>query len=327
MVQLSIIIPVYNTEKYVRRCIDSCMSQTLNDNEYEIVVVNDGSSDKSIELLTKHYGNKANVIIISQENKGLSGARNTGLKNAKGDYIWFVDSDDWIEVNCLKKITHLCKENELDILQFCAANIINETPQRRFYRRNTGEIVEGKECLKKRFPFCAPFSIYKRDFLINNNLWFYEGIYHEDNEFTPRVYYCAKRVGAIDDVLYYVYQNPNSITRTVNPKKSTDCIVVMNSLDDFSKNVDEVSKTSFSNIITSVMNVALHDTLCLQKKDKKIFIALLKKNAHLFRHLKQSSSWVYRIEGFLLTIFRNNPISIYKLLNAFDYRREKKQEV
>ena len=324
---ISIVIPVYNTELFLKKCVESCVNQDLEDNNYEIIIVNDGSTDNSLDVVTELARLNSRITIVDQENKGLSGARNSGLRSAKGDYIWFVDSDDWIEVNCLKKITNLCKENELDILQFCAANIMNETPIRRFYRRNTGEIVEGKECLKNRFPFCAPFSIYKREFLINNNLWFYEGIYHEDNEFTPRVYYYAKKVGAIDDVLYYVYQNPNSITRTVNPKKSKDCVVVMNSLDDFSKNVDEESKMSFSNIITSVMNVALHDTLGLSNKDKKDFIALLKDNTHLFRHLRKSSSWVYRIEGFLLTIFKNHPISIYKLLNALDYRKEKKQEV
>lgn len=320
---------MYKVEHFIVRCLESCLNQSpfVLGNDYEILCIDDGSPDKSRYIAEEFLKGRNGIMFINQNNKGLSGARNTGLSNAKGKYIWFVDSDDWIKNNCLKHVLDICEENNLDILQFCAANIFNDTPVRRFHRHNIGGIVEGKECLKNRFPFCAPFSIYKREFLINNNLWFYEGIYHEDNEFTPRVYYSAKKVGAIDDVLYYVYQNPNSITRTVNPKKSTDCIVVMNSLDDFSKNVDEESKTSFSNIITSVMNVALHDTLGLQKKDKKDFIALLKKNAHLFRHLKQSSSWVYRIEGFLLTIFRNNPISIYKLLNAFDYRREKKQEV
>lgn len=327
--KLSIVIPMYNVEKYICRCIDSCLQQAQVQLgiDYEIVCVNDGSKDSS-EVMARKYEKKNNgIFVISQKNMGLSGARNTGLKKAKGDFVWFVDSDDWIEVDCLNKVIDLCQVHNLDILQFCAANIIDDKPVRRFHRRNTGTIMTGKECLKYRFPHCAPFSIYKRAFLQENKLSFYEGIFHEDNEFTPRTYYMAQRVMAIDDILYYVYQNPNSITRTINPKKSKDSILVMKSLHAFSKDFKGEERKSFDDIITSIMNVALHDTLGLSKQDQCEFASMMKNNRDLINHLSGASSWVYHIESMLLKLFSNHPIEVYKFLNLLDRRSVKSQEV
>lgn len=320
---------MYNVEKFIGRCLDSCISQESVSlgSDYEIVCVDDGSPDNSKSKAEEYGAQHKGIVIVSQQNKGLSGARNTGLNNANGDYVWFVDSDDWIEENCLSRVIELCESHNLDILQFCAANIINNTPVRRFYRRNVGKVINGKECIQNKFSFCVPFSIYRREFLLDNNIRFYEGIYHEDNEFTPRVIYKAKRVEAIDNVLYYVYQNPNSITRTVNPKKAMDCFIVMNSLNEFLDQVDSECKQSFSNIITSIMNVALHDALCLKGNNKKEFAKVMKQNKHLFKHLKNSNSWAYKIEALLLKTFSSNPIEVYKILNYFDHREVKKHEV
>lgn len=327
MIYLSIVVPVYNVEQYVEKCLTSLLEQNLSQDNYEILVINDGSKDNSLSIVESVASNYKNIRVFTQENRGLSGARNTGLQHARGNYVWFVDSDDWIEANCLEKVVNLCKDHNLDILQFCAANIIDEIPVRRFHRRNTGMIMTGKECIKYRFPHCAPFSIYKRAFLHENNLSFYEGIFHEDNEFTPRTYYVAQRVEAIDDILYYVYQNPNSITRTINPKKSKDSIVVMKSLDAFSKDFKGDERKSFDDIITSIMNVALHDTLGLKKQDQHDFTQILKDNRELINHLSGASSWVYQVEAVLLKLFPNHPIEVYKFLNLFDRRSVKSQEV
>lgn len=295
--------------------------------DYEIICVNDGSKDSSEEKAREYEQKYNGLFVFSQENRGLSGARNTGLQKAKGDYVWFVDSDDWIETNCLEKVISLCQVHNLDILQFCAANIVNDEPVRRFHRRNIGMLMTGKDCLKYRFPHCAPFSIYKRSFLQENDLSFFEGIFHEDNEFTPRAYYKAQRVEAIDDILYFVYQNPNSITRTVNPKKSIDSIEVMKSLDAFSKDFKAEDRKSFDDIITSIMNVALHDTLGLDKQDRHDFTMMLKNNSGLINHLSGASSWVYHVEALLLKLFPNHPIEVYKFLNLLDRRSVKSQEV
>lgn len=323
---LSIIVPVYNVEQFIEKCIDSLLNQNLSKEEYEIIAVNDGSTDKSLSILEKLRITGSNLLVISQENKGLSAARNTGLKQARGRYTWFVDSDDWIEKNCLEMVTNICISKNLDVLQICAANVINGVPHRRFYRQNEYSVIKGSDCLKKRLSFCAPFSIYRTLFLKENDLWFYEGIYHEDNDFTPRVFSKANRVLAINDILYYVYLNPNSITRTVNPKKSLDCILVMNRLSEFQKSLEKNLWQSFDNIITTTMNVALHDTIGLEKEDMKAFTKALNENKHLFRHLWRSNSWVYKIESILMYLFPMHPIEVYRFLNFFDRRSIKGKE-
>lgn len=101
--KLSIIIPVYNVANYVGKCLDSCLEQNVKMTDYEIIVVNDGSVDNSLEVVNL-YINRPNINVISQNNSGLSAARNAGMKIAKGEYIWFVDSDDWIESGILEHI-------------------------------------------------------------------------------------------------------------------------------------------------------------------------------------------------------------------------------
>lgn len=104
MVKLSIIIPVYNVELYIEKCLQSCLSQDIPYDEYEIIVVNDGSPDGSLAIAESIAKTTTNMTIISQKNGGLSAARNTGMSVAKGEYIWFVDSDDWIETKDRKSV-------------------------------------------------------------------------------------------------------------------------------------------------------------------------------------------------------------------------------
>ena len=97
--KLSIIVPVYNVADYLPKCLDSLLVQDLSQNEYEIIVVNDGSTDNSGKIAEEYSKTYSNIILINQENQGLSGARNTGIQNAKGEYVQFVDSDDYLEPN------------------------------------------------------------------------------------------------------------------------------------------------------------------------------------------------------------------------------------
>ena len=324
---LSIIIPVYNVEAYVERCLISCVNQDLPLTDYEIIVVNDGSKDNSLTIIENVARNYSNIRVLSQENGGLSAARNTGLKNATGLYVWFVDSDDWIQNDCLKKITDICVHRNLDMLQICAANMYGEKAVRRFSYNDEERIINGIEALNSDIPFCAPFSIYRRGFLEQNNLYFFPGIFHEDNEFTPRAYYYAERVASLNDILYYVYQNPNSITRTVNPKKAFDSIIVMNNLHCFMNIVGDDVKVSFHRLITSTFNAALHDTLGISKEDIQLFNDELYKNRHLFIHLLKSGIWMYQLEGLLLMLFPNNPVKVYHVMNFFDRRSIKNKTV
>ena len=116
--KLSIIIPVYNVEKYVLRCLDSCYRQDLPESDYEVICVDDGSTDNSSSLIETFAKKHNNIVVLHQSNAGQSAARNYGLKKAKGDYIWFIDSDDWIQPNVIKRLLIQAYQENLDTLCF-----------------------------------------------------------------------------------------------------------------------------------------------------------------------------------------------------------------
>ena len=315
---------MYKVEAFIEKCLLSCLNQDLPMSEYEIICVNDGSPDKSADIARKMASQHAIIKVIDRENGGLSAARNTGLKHAVGDYVWFVDSDDWIKENCLGTIYKKCKENNLDMLRICAANMIGDETKRRFSFKNEGEVLAGKDILKKGIAFCAPFSIYRRQFLLDNDLWFYEGIFHEDNEFSPRAFFKAERVSAINEVIYFVYQNPNSITRTYNHKKAFDCIIVMKSLHDYQRKEDPGKDNAFNYVITGTLNIALHEAVEFNDDQKKELSEALHAHRYLYDHLLFSGHTIYKIEGILMKMFPKHPIAIYKIMNLFDRRKIKK---
>ena len=311
---LSIIIPVYNVEAFIERCLKSVEDQDLSLNEYEVISVNDGSTDCSLDILNRLSSHYHNIKIISQENKGLSEARNTGLKHATGKYIMFVDSDDWIEKNCLKKITTICEEDQLDLLRICAANCTNDGKiQRRFSFQDRASIMDGREVVRKGFYACAPFSIYRKTFLDENILRFFPGIYHEDNEFTPRVLYYAKRVEEINDVVYYVYQNPSSITRTVNPKKCFDNIIVAERLLDFASDKDEEWKKLTYHLVVRAINGCLYDSLNIDKDSKRMLNKTLFDKRALFKCYQTEKSSIHRLQGIFFSLFPRSVTSVYSI--------------
>ena len=124
MVKVSVIIPVYNVEKYLEECLESIIDQSLED--IEIVCVNDGSTDNSLSILESYAELDNRIKIISQENHGLAAARNTGLKNINGDYVYFIDSDDFLELSALEELYNLAKEKSLDFVMFKLINFDDE---------------------------------------------------------------------------------------------------------------------------------------------------------------------------------------------------------
>lgn len=320
MIKLSLIIPVYNVEKYLERCLESCVRQDLPSDEFEIIIINDGTQDKSLDIAEWFKNKYENIKIYSQENQGLSAARNKGLSLAQGEYVWFIDSDDWIKENCIAEVVNKCYSNKLDVLLLCSAEYIDNLPVRSFNYTDFG-VLPGKEIMKSLdFQVCVPFHIFNKKFLDSNSLRFLEGIFHEDSEFTPRAYYLSDRVSSLDDVLYYVYQNPNSITRTVNPKKAFDLITVALSLSKFSISVLPDYKYIFDYLVSLNLNSSLYNSYFISKLSNKHLNRTIYENKHLFKHLINSNKIKYKIEGFLFTIFPRNTIRVYKLIQNFNFR-------
>lgn len=220
--KLSIIIPVYNVEKYLGKCLDSCLEQNVDMTAYEIIIINDGSVDNSLEVANL-YAEQPNVNIISQKNSGLSAARNTGLNIARGEYIWFVDSDDWIESSILEYILREISLNNLDCLR------LN-------YRKTTDDGKELEDCILSSrcyescqtgmeflqneldFSFYAWSFVFKRCFFIENGFLFEEGLIFEDLQLIPRLLRTVKRVKGLPFIAYNYRQRKGSIVNTVNEK-------------------------------------------------------------------------------------------------------------
>lgn len=322
--KISLILPVYNVELYVEQCLLSCINQNIPSTDYEIIVVNDGTKDNSLEIVNRIASQYDNIIVVSQENAGLSAARNKGLSLAKGDYVWFIDTDDYIKESCLKEITEKFENNNLDALSIAAVNFYGDgsIEARRVYK-NDNIVYNGNDALALSYYYvCAPFTIYRREFLLKHNLKFMLGVFHEDNEFTLRAYYFLNRVSSYSPVLYFVRQNPTSITRSVNPKKSYDCIEVAKSLSYFNDSIvcDEL-KYVYYNQIGLLVNNSLynilrskHDNVAL--KEFGIFICA---NNSVFDSLTRSSIMKYKIEGLLFKIFPKYIINTYKILTNLKF--------
>ncbi|WP_372745758.1 glycosyltransferase family 2 protein [Lutibacter sp.] len=313
MKKLSIIIPVYNVEKYVAKCIYSCLKQDLKKENYEIIIINDGTKDKSLEIINEIKFEYPELIVFSQENAGLSAARNKGLSIASGEYIWFIDSDDWIKENCLKAI--LAKLNGIDVLALGGINAYDNFQNNTFFYVSNKNASNGIDLLKSGFIQPAQFYIYKKSFLVNNRLFFLDGVFHEDFEFTPRMLYVAQKIGVYEIPVYFFYKREGSITNTVNTKRSHDLIKVAIKLKEFNENfVLKKYKHIFYNLIGLAINNSLFNTSKLDIKNQKELSVFYFNNRALFKDLQLSTVLKYKLEGFLFFLFPKKVINIYKML-------------
>lgn len=317
--RLSIIIPAYNSGKYIKKCLYSCLNQDISHDDYEIIVVDDGSTDntKAIVLSIKEKYN--NIIYIYQENAAQGAARNNGLSKAQGKYIWFVDSDDWIAENCLSNIIQNLESGEL------TAVLVGHATQHPHYldkweKLDENKVVSGKDLLAAHKLFISPtYGIWKKHHLTNYNLTFKEKLFHEDTEFYPRLFYNAQRIGFISQIYYFVYANPNSTTRGINPKRSFDMIKVISYLNDFKEKISENRIKSFlTDYICININAALYNTFSFDKTSQDNFSQYLYQNRTLLKSLRYSSRLKYRMEGILFSLFPKNIIFIYKCLQFFN---------
>ena len=316
---LSIVIPAYNAAEYIDDCLESCTSQNISPEKYEIVIINDGSTDNTLERAEKWASAHRNIKILTQENKGLSMARNAGIEAAEGKYIMFVDSDDIISRNSLKQMIERCESDRLDMLRFCAANMTEDGSIRRFHYTDNG-VSAGKDLLSGKFQVCAPFAIYRKGFLEANSLRFYPGVYHEDNEFTPRAYYMAERVASINDIVYHVRQTPLSITRTPNPKRGHDLLKIIELQADFAQNhVEKEYRRFFYKQISDCFNWCIKLMNSLTGKEKACLNDKIYESRHILGYLRRSSALSHRIEGHLMNIFPRHIGSIYTLLDRMKH--------
>lgn len=220
---ISIIIPVYNSEKVLAKCLNSLVNQTYKN--IEIICVNDCSKDNSEDIINKYlkYDNRIKLINHT-ENKNAGGARNTGIHNAKGDYICFVDNDDWLALDAINTMINFTRNGEIDIIVPKWCDYYNE-------RNKTiipNLIVGGSKrdnilyALKNGLRILG--CLIKRDLIVKNNIFFPEKTFWEDNAIICTWIYEAKEISVIDYVAYYYKETEGSSSRCITLKKITDRI-------------------------------------------------------------------------------------------------------
>ena len=221
MKKLSIITTLYNSAEYLPKCLDSLLTQDVSKADYEIILVNDGSPDNSEEVARKYSRENENIRIIVQENKGLAGARNTGLRAAEGKYVCFVDPDDYILENSLKVLLEKMEAEQLDVLRFGYTEVDEsyrptqscKYPERPDY---SPCVMDGSTFMAERLgTACFVWTfVYRTALLKENELFFYEGGYYDDTPWLPRVLLSAARVDSLDMKRHFYLIRSNSLVQS-----------------------------------------------------------------------------------------------------------------
>ncbi|WP_433959451.1 glycosyltransferase [Cytobacillus horneckiae] len=306
-IKVSIVVPVYNVESELIRCLESLVNQSIKN--IEIILINDGSNDSSPQICEVYKNKYDNISLINKTNGGLSSARNTGLKKAKGEYILFVDSDDYISVNACEQLLKNGLEDNLDIVvgnAFCIKNNINI---KMCHSENSlGRVMPGSQFLKEQLVngnmnMASCFNLYRREFLLENSLFFKEGILHEDEDWTPRVFLIAEKVKYIDLLFYYYIIRHNSITTKVDKSQNgIDLINTCNALEKHYSNIeDKELKILLNDYLVTVYLQAIHYGDLYRRKN-------LYSTKFLFGKAKTKKNKI----KVLLFLINNN---LYKIIN------------
>ena len=310
--KLSLIVPCYNVEEYVDKCIVSLENQDIPIEEYEILAYNDESKDNTLDILNRLAKTYPNVKVASHKNKGLSGTRNRGIREAQGEFLWFVDSDDWITENCLKDIMSSVGQ-ETDLIAF--PGFIPEG------NRNVGSRIFGEEVKDKHTLFThgfadgAPFYIHRREFLINNNLFFKEGIKHEDTLFTPVVLNEARNITLYRKPVYHYLLRAGSITTVVDIKRIYDLWDNMKILYDYSKTIiDDVIKKGFHNHMAHHITEMLNYGIDNGKEGEELIKQIMKQNPEFWNIMKNAIDLKPRLLYWIVKLSPLSFITTYRLL-------------
>lgn len=290
MNKLSVIVPVYNVEKYLSKCLDSIIEQQYPNTE--IIIVDDGSTDNSARIAEEYVSKKDNIKYYRKKNGGLSDARNYGVQKSTGDYICFIDSDDYIDSGLFEKIKNYM-EKDYDVIKY---KIITVNEDGTFIEKHDGPVFENKtgseafNILFENDKFLQPAVLYvvKKVFFNENNFVFPVGKYHEDFAIIPLMILKAKSVASTDIYGYYYVQSSESIMRGNDKQKVMQR--AMDALYHYDSMCDEIKKYKLDKITED--NVKKYYTNCiiikveeLSKDNQRIYIREIKKRK-MYKNIK-----------------------------------------
>lgn len=225
MKKLSFIVPLYNSAKWLEKCLYSVLNQDIPEEEMEIICVNDGSPDNSAEIAREIGKKHPCIIVLDQENQGPSGARNNGMRHATGKYLCFVDPDDYVEPNVYGKLVKQMEDEKLDMLRFNYQIVDEEykpVEKREFEKRfdYSPKLMSGAEYLATRLDIACNIwrYMYRREIITENGIWCFTGDYYDDTPWLPLVLLHAERMNICDTVVYDYLERADSLVKTKNPK-------------------------------------------------------------------------------------------------------------
>ena len=301
---VSIIVPVYNVEKYLHECLDSILNQTYK--EFELILINDGSSDRSGEICEEYKSRYSNIKVVHQENQGQAVARNNGVKIADAEWIMFIDSDDVIHPNLLEYLYRAVKESDsgMAVSQRVFADVIPEDFYCKYsFSYDVDEVTFDKleECSDGKFYYWAPFpSIIKKEIVAS--IPFPSGRIYEDNAIGCRLVYNAKKIATVPYVMYFYRNNPNGTMKQTFNEKQLDYLWAFEHQIEFYKEINH--QTMIKKTSRELLETALHyHTLSVEENNKHIESIVKKKIKNI---LKMYDEYIYvdkRIKNKLLKIY------------------------
>lgn len=298
MPKISIIVPVYNSEKYLKRCLDSLVNQTLKD--IEIIAINDGSTDNSINILNEY---KQLKIINHLQNKGIGQSRNDALKIATGEYIGFVDSDDYVDLKMFEKYYEYAKKNNLDIVTGYYYKVIGDNIS--IFKNHDFEInnYQNNPKLINLIDLGPCNKIFNHNIIKTNNIQFEEKLKFEDVPFVLKNLYHANAVGHIDNAFYYYCVRDKSETTTID-KRTKDIFKILENINTYYKNInDELEYLNIREVTMYLLKQKNQRNKNLRTDFINYGYDFLNKN-----FLNWKNNKYYLQESFLKRIIKNNKI-------------------
>lgn len=319
MIKLSIIVPVYCVERYVERCLQSLIHQNLHESEYEIIVVNDETKDTSWDIVKQVASQCTNMILLEQKNQGQGIARNNGLKHAKGKYVWFVDSDDWIEENCLNDI-YLKLEHDTDILAFC-----NFFQEGNWEKKYIYVIPEEKQTICDWLEIDSPnpthFYWFRREFLTVNHLEFFPNIKHEDSLFTPIAIASAQKIQFYPKPQYHFLKRPGSTTTTLSIDRVHDYEVVLEQSYSFMQTISDLKiRTAYRTRLANIFMAYLDASNKIGSSCYKEVSNWIKQHKEIYEILKYSNKRPTLYFYYINKILPLSTLSIYTYMARIRYK-------
>lgn len=308
---VSIIVPIYNVAPYLPQCLDSVYNQSYPN--IEVVLVNDGSTDNSLEVC-KDYVQKFGGIIIDKENGGLSSARNAGLRECNGEYLFFLDSDDWISKDAIQVLVDLMEEKDADIVEMGIQWVYSQKKildaSKRNYLFNTNEVLSAYLQQTHKVHSNVSNKLFKKH--IFNRLQFEEGKLHEDGFFMYQAMYRCKRYFLTTYAGYFYRQNREGsiMTVMVKPRNLLDVTELMEERNRFFREKQENKLAEMAEAYYYRTTLTNYVTACTIIKDKELAI-FLKKRLYAARKLIQKNKYLKMKKLKFLLFFRLNPLFKY----------------